>query len=145
MMSKIKNALKRFVYKPDQNDAGDVIEPTEALAPPPGKQLSTFEQIRDRFGTLNAAEALVVKAVIENRPVEKLRFLMCIRIDDDVFYVARDDGELSTLGTNKLGFVRRKIVRWLEDGPNVVDGVNERKNNALRIMQEYLQAPIKIK
>lgn len=34
-MSKITNAVKRFIYKPDPKDTGAVIELTEELAPPP--------------------------------------------------------------------------------------------------------------
>lgn len=113
--------------------------------PPPGEWPSTLEQIRDRFGTLNAAEALIVKAVIEGKSVRDLGSLLCVQVNGKSFYVSKDDGELSTLGTSELGFVRRKIVRWLEDGPDVVDAAKALKDEALRVMQEYLQTPIKVK
>lgn len=144
-MSKIKNAVKKFIYKPDPSDTGVVIDLTEELAPTPGEWPSTLEQIRDRFGTLNAAEALIVKAVIEGKSVRDLGSLLSIYVNGKSFYVAKDDGELSTLGTSELGFARREIVRWLEDGPGVVDAAKAAKAEALRAMQEYLQAPIKVK
>lgn len=144
-MSKIKNAVKKFIYKPDPSDTGVVIDLTEELAPTPGEWPSTLEQIRDRFGTLNVAEALIVKAVIEGKSVRDLGSLLCVQVNGKSFYVAKADGELSTLGTRELGFVRRKIVRWLEDGPDVVDAAKELKDEALRVMQEYLQTPIKVK
>lgn len=143
-MISVKNALKRVIYKPKLNDTEEVVSITESLVSS-GKWPSTLEQIRDKFGNLNAAEALVVKAVIENRPVENLGSLMCINIGRETFYVSQNDGELSTFGTKQLGFVRRDIIRWLEDGPNVIDAVRKKQDKAMRIMQEYLQAPIKIR
>lgn len=86
-----------------------------------------------------------MKAVIEGVTVKDLDSLMCVRVNGTSFYVSKNDGELSTLGTSELGFVRQEIVLWLEDSPGVVNAAKELKDDALRVMQEYLQAPIKVK